>query len=103
MCYEGNSRYERRLGLCRLVCPSRTNERGGKRDCVKGRGRRRGARERACNGAATMTQPSTFQVDTQRRRFGCRESDFALQRRRRKNSSCMRVDVLVMAGRKEML
>jgi hypothetical protein len=42
-CGEGNSgghvlRETTSLGLCRLVCPSRTNERGGKRDCVKGGG-----------------------------------------------------------------
>ena len=38
-------------------------------------------REGACTGAATMPQPSTLRfVDPQRRRFGCHESDFALQR-----------------------
>jgi hypothetical protein len=30
-------------GLCGLVCPSRTSERGGEGYCVKGGGRRRGA------------------------------------------------------------
>ncbi len=33
-------------GLCRLVCPSRTSERGGKEDCVKEGGGEEGERER---------------------------------------------------------
>jgi hypothetical protein len=33
-------------GLCGLVCPSRTSERGGEGDCVKGGGREEGGRER---------------------------------------------------------
>jgi len=33
-------------GLCRLVCPSRTSERGGKGDCVKEGGGEVGERER---------------------------------------------------------
>jgi hypothetical protein len=52
-------------GLCGLVCPSRTSERGGKGDCVKeggGEEGRRGAREGACTGAATMPQPSTLRL-----------------------------------------
>jgi hypothetical protein len=42
-------------GLCGLVCPSRTSERGGEGDCVKEEGGGEGgAREGACTGAATM-------------------------------------------------
>jgi hypothetical protein len=33
-------------GLCGLVCPSRTSERGGKGDCVKEGGGYEGERER---------------------------------------------------------
>jgi len=41
MCYETRTTSR---GLCGLVCPSRTSERGGEGDCVKeSRGRRRGA------------------------------------------------------------
>ena len=34
------------LGLCGLVCPSRTSERGGEGDCVKEEGGREGKCER---------------------------------------------------------
>jgi hypothetical protein len=52
-------------GRCELVCPSRTNERGGEEYCVKVGGgeegererRRSGAREGACRGGATILQP----------------------------------------------
>jgi hypothetical protein len=37
-------------GLCRLVCPSRTSERGGEGDCVKEGGGGEGERERSDNG-----------------------------------------------------
>jgi hypothetical protein len=37
-----------------------------------------GARKGACTGAASMPQPSTLEVDPQRRRFGCRESEMCL-------------------------
>ena len=33
-------------GQCELVCPSRTNERGGEEYCVKGGGGEKGERER---------------------------------------------------------
>ncbi len=33
-------------GQCELVCPSRTNERGGEGYCVKGGGEEEGERER---------------------------------------------------------
>jgi hypothetical protein len=39
ICYE-------RLGRCELVCPSRTNERGGEGYCVKEGGGEEGERER---------------------------------------------------------
>jgi hypothetical protein len=47
-------------GLSGLVCPSRTGEcTRGRRILCERRGRKRGAREGACTGAATMPQPST--------------------------------------------
>jgi hypothetical protein len=59
-------------GLCGLVCPSRTSERGGEGDCVKEGGRgegeerrrglRRGAQKVACTGASTMPQSSTLRL-----------------------------------------
>jgi hypothetical protein len=68
-------------GLCGLVCPSRTGERGGEGDCVKegqgGEGERE--RERALGRLLCHIQPSTLRLIL-RRCFGCRESDFALQR-----------------------
>ncbi len=49
-------------GLCGLVCPSRTSERGGEGDCVKeGGGEGKCKRERAF-GAATMLQPWTLRL-----------------------------------------
>jgi hypothetical protein len=38
MCYAGDSTLGETTsrGLCGLVCPSRTSERGGEGDCVKG-------------------------------------------------------------------
>jgi hypothetical protein len=47
-------------GLCGLVCPSRTRGRGRLRERRRGRGS--GAREGACTGTATMTQPSTLRL-----------------------------------------
>ncbi len=35
-------------GLCGIVCPSHTNERGGEGDCVKEGGEGAGEREREC-------------------------------------------------------
>jgi hypothetical protein len=71
-------------GLCGLVCPSHTSEREGEEDCVKEGGGGEGEREREralglllCCCYATALD---MEVDPQRRRFGCRESDFALQR-----------------------
>jgi hypothetical protein len=50
-------------GLCGLVCPSRTSERGGAGDCVKeGGGERREVREGACIGAATILHPWTLRL-----------------------------------------
>jgi len=41
-------------GRCELVCPSRTNERGGEGYCVKEGGGEEGEREGACRGGATI-------------------------------------------------
>jgi len=49
-------------GLCGLVCPSRTSERGGEGDCVKEGGGGKGERERERTGAATMPQPWTLRL-----------------------------------------
>ena len=70
--------------LCGLVCPSRTSERGGEGDCVKEGGGEEGEREREralgllhrCYYATAVD----IEVDHQRRRFGCRESHYALER-----------------------
>ena len=46
-------------GQCELVCPSRTNERGGEGYCVKEGGEEEGERERErpCREGATTLQP----------------------------------------------
>jgi hypothetical protein len=51
-------------GLCGLVCPSRTSERGGEGVCVKegGGGEGERERERALARTATMPQPSTLRL-----------------------------------------
>ena len=41
-------------GLRELVCPSRTNERGGEGYCVKGGGEEEGERERECAGRVRL-------------------------------------------------
>ncbi len=72
-------RETRSRGLCELVCPSRTSERGGRGDCVKERGGGEGECEGSVHwGCDYATAPNT-EVDPQRRRFGRRESYFALQ------------------------
>jgi hypothetical protein len=63
-------------GLCGLVCPSRTSERGGEGSCVKEGGGGEGERERE----RALGRLLDIEVDPQRRCFGCRESDFAPQR-----------------------
>jgi hypothetical protein len=45
-------------GLCGLVCPSRTSERGGEGYCVKGGGGEEGERER--ERAGTREEPGTL-------------------------------------------
>jgi hypothetical protein len=70
--------------LCGLICPSRTSERGKEGDCVKEGGGEEGEREREralgllhrCYYATALD----IEVDHQRRRFGCRESHYALER-----------------------
>ena len=52
-CGEGDSgghvlRETTSRGLCELVCPSRTSERGGEEDCVKEGGGGEGKCEREC-------------------------------------------------------
>jgi hypothetical protein len=50
-------------GLCGLVCPSRTSERGGEGDCVKEGGGGEGERERQrALGLPHMPQPSTLRL-----------------------------------------
>jgi hypothetical protein len=60
-------------GLCGLICPSRTSERGGEGDCVKEGGGEEGKceRERALE---------RLRVDPQRCRFGSRKSDCWIKR-----------------------
>ena len=67
-------------GLCRLVCPSRTSERGGKEDCVKEGGGKKGSARGSVHWGCDYATALDIEVDPQRRRFGRRESDFALQR-----------------------
>ena len=67
-------------GLCGLVCPSRTSERGGEGDCVKEGGGGEVERERERALGLHYAKDLEIEVDNQRRRFGHRESDFALQR-----------------------
>ena len=67
-------------GLCGLVCPSRTDERGGKGDCVIEGGEEKGIARGNVHWGCYYATALDIEVDPQRRRFGCRESDFALQR-----------------------
>ena len=68
-------------GLCGLeVWPSRTSERGGEGDCVKEGGEGEGDRERERALGLLLCHSPGHEVDPQCHRFGCRESDFALQR-----------------------
>jgi len=66
-------------GLCGRVCPSRTSERRGEGDCVKEGGGEEGERERERALGVRLRHSLNIEVDPQRRRFGRRESDFALQ------------------------
>ena len=65
-------------GLCGLVSPSRTSELGGEGDCVKEGEGEEGERERERALGCDYATALDFEVDPQRRRFGRRESDFAL-------------------------
>ena len=65
-------------GLCGLVCPSRTSERGGKGDCVK-EGGEEGECERGVHCGCDYAPTLNMEVDSQRRCYSLHESDFALQ------------------------
>jgi hypothetical protein len=65
-------------GLCGPVCPSRMSECRGKGDCVKGGGEEGSPRGSVHWGCDYITALK-IEVDPQRRRFGRRESDLALQ------------------------
>jgi hypothetical protein len=67
-------------GLCGLVCPSHTSERGGEGDCVKEGGGEEGERKRECALGLLLCHSPDIEVDPQHRRFGSSESDFAVQR-----------------------
>jgi hypothetical protein len=67
-------------GLCGLVCPSRTSERGGEGDCVKEEGEEKGSARGSVHWGSYYATSLDIEVDPQRRCFGCRESDYALQR-----------------------
>ena len=66
-------------GLCGLVCPSRTSERGGERDCVKEGGGGEGSARGSVHWSGYDATALDIEVDPQRSRFGSRKSDFALQ------------------------
>ena len=73
-------------GLCGLVCPSRTSERGGEGHCVKEGGGEEGSARGSVHWGCDYAIAVDIEVDPQRRRF-CRraivnknrESDCALQ------------------------
>ena len=77
MCYE--RLVVSRRGMCGLVCPSRTSERGGEGDCVKEEGGGEGDRERERALGRLLCHIPDIEVEPQHRCFGCRESDFVLQ------------------------
>jgi hypothetical protein len=59
-------------GLCGLVCPSRTSERGGEGDCVKEGGGGEGNCERERDWSGYGTTALDIEVDPQRCLFGSR-------------------------------
>ena len=74
-------------GLCRLVCPSlmmmmpficSSSERRAEGDCEK-EGEEKGSARGSVHWGCYYATALDIEVDPQRRRFGCRESDFALQ------------------------
>ena len=71
-------------GLSGLVCPSRTSERGGEGNCVKvyrkEEGEEKGSARRSVHWGCYYGTTLDIEVDPQCHRFGCRKSDFALQR-----------------------
>ena len=65
-------------GLCGLLCPSHTSERGGEGDCVKKEGEKKGSARGSVQGGCDYATSLNIEVAPQRRCFGRRESDFAL-------------------------
>jgi hypothetical protein len=65
--------------LSGLVCPSRTSKCGGKGYCVKGGWGEEGERAKERALGVRRHHSRRIEVNPQRRRFGRRESDFALQ------------------------
>ena len=72
--------YERRRAEACVDCPSRTSERGGEGDCVKEEGEEKGSARGSVHWGCYYATALDIEVEPQRRRFGCRQSDFALQR-----------------------
>ena len=50
-------------GQCELVCPSRTNERGGEGYCVKGEGKKKGSARGSVQGGCDYTTALDIEVD----------------------------------------
>jgi hypothetical protein len=59
-------------GLCGLVCPSRTSERGAEGDCVKEGGEEKGSARGSVHWNGYDTTALDIEVDPQRCRFGSR-------------------------------
>jgi hypothetical protein len=53
-------------GLCGLVCPSRTSERGGEGDCVKEGGEKKGSARGSVHWSGYDTTALDIEVDPQR-------------------------------------
>ena len=56
-------------GLCGLVCPSRTSERGGEGDCVKEGGGEKGSARGSVHWGCDYPTALNVEVDPQRRRL----------------------------------
>ena len=62
-------------GLCGLVCPSRTSERGGEGYCVKEGGGGEGSARGSVHWSGYDATALDIEVDPQRCLFGSRKSD----------------------------